>query len=107
VAINFFSRVGNITNSYRADENWERELFIESSSFAAGAGFGSITASIGALAISFVMAATPVGWVGLVIIGGTFLATAAVSVGVSMAVDRGMKNNMGFIYDEIIDGVYK
>jgi hypothetical protein len=48
VAINFFSRVGNITNSYRADENWERELFIESSSFAAGATAGIISADIGA-----------------------------------------------------------
>jgi hypothetical protein len=35
--IDFGSRVGNIHNSYQAGGNWERDFFIESSSFAASA----------------------------------------------------------------------
>ena len=65
VVIDFGSRIGNISNSYRAGENWEKELFIESSSFAAGAISGNIAINIGGVAISFPMVATPIGWVGL------------------------------------------
>ncbi|MCF6364531.1 MAG: hypothetical protein L3J88_14540, partial [Gammaproteobacteria bacterium] len=38
VLVDVGSRVGNIHNEYKADGDWERELFIESSSFALSAG---------------------------------------------------------------------
>ena len=39
--IDFGSRIGNIHNSYEAGSNWERDLFIESSSFSASVITGS------------------------------------------------------------------
>ncbi len=102
VAINFFSRAGNITNSYRAGENWERELFIESSSFAAGATLGTIAAGIGVSAleyIPFAMLATPFGWVGLIFAG---VAITGVSAGVSFAADNATKTIAAKNYDRIM-----
>ena len=57
--IDFTSRVGNINNSYRTGENWERELFIESSSFALSAGSGIIAVNAGTAALGILIAATP------------------------------------------------
>ncbi|MFK5913014.1 MAG: hypothetical protein QM484_01460 [Woeseiaceae bacterium] len=85
VVIDFASRVGSIQNSYSAGGNWERELFIESSSFA-------LSGIAGSLAISFIVVATPVGWVGLVI------GAAAISMGTNYIV----KENAGSKYDQII-----
>ena len=45
--IDFGSRVGNIHNSYRAGGNWERDLFIESSSFALSAVTGTLAVNAG------------------------------------------------------------
>ena len=85
VVIDFASRVGNIQNSYSAGENWERELFIESSSFAAAAIAGSAV-------IGFITVATPIGWVGL-IIGATVMSMGANSL---------VKENAGSRYDQIM-----
>ena len=84
--IDFASRVGSIQNSYSAGENWERELFVESSSFA-------FSAMAGSLVISFITVATPVGWVGLII------GAAAVSMGTNLLV----KENAGNKYDQIME----
>jgi len=37
VVVDVASRVGNVQNEYKIDGNWERELAIESSGFAASA----------------------------------------------------------------------
>jgi hypothetical protein len=62
--IDFGSRVDNIYNSYRAGDNWERDMFIESSSFAASATMGTAVVNAGGAALTFLMVATPnrLGW---------------------------------------------
>ncbi len=92
VLVDVGSRVGNIHNEYKADGNWERELFIESSSFAASAIMGSIAAKAGTTALMFLTVATPVGWVGLIVVA------AAASMGMNYLV----KERSGGWYDEIM-----
>ena len=97
--INFASKTGNVHNSYKADGNWERELFIESSSFAASALTGTAVAKVGGAALMFLMVATPIGWVGL-IVGGAIVAGSAVVASVSM--NNYLKDNSGDTYDMIM-----
>lgn len=97
--IDFTSRVGNINNEYKADGEWERELFVESSSFAASAVAGSIAAKAG---LGLLMIATPVGWVGL-IVGG--VAVAGTAAAVSMGVNGLVKENSGSWYDSIMKAI--
>lgn len=100
--IDFGSRVGNIHNSYQAGGNWERDLFIESSSFVAGAVTGTAIVNIGSAAIGFLVVATPIGWVGLVV-GGVTVASvaAAASIGMNIAV----KENSGGWYDSLMNSL--
>ena len=93
--IDFGSRVGNIHNSYKAGDNWYREMFVESTSFAASAGIGVAAANVGA----FLLALTPFGWIGL-IVGGVIVAGAAATV--SIKTDSYIKANSGRWYDEIM-----
>ncbi|BFM09579.1 hypothetical protein [Halioxenophilus aromaticivorans] len=97
--IDFTSRVGNIHNEYKAGGNWERELFIESSSFAASAAAGTLVVNAGSAALGMLMVATPVGWVGL-IVGGIAVAGAAAAT--SMAVNSEIKTNGGGWYDSLM-----
>jgi len=97
--IDFTSGVGNIHNSYQAGGNWERDMFIESLSFATSATAGILAAKAGAAALTFLMVATPIGWVGL-IIGG--IAVAGVAAGISIATNNAAKDNGGDIYDSIM-----
>ncbi|QUM87335.1 hypothetical protein HWV03_14665 [Moritella sp. 36] len=53
--IDFGGRVGNIHNSYKAGGNWEREMFIESSSFALSALTGTAVVNAGSAALGFMM----------------------------------------------------
>lgn len=94
--IDFTSRVGNIHNEYKAGGEWERELFIESSSFAASAVAGTIAVKTG---LAILMVATPVGWVGL-IAGGVAVAGAAAAT--SMATNYAVKKDAGGLYDSIM-----
>ncbi len=71
--IDFGSRVGNVQTSYQADGNWERDLFIESSSFVASAATGTLMMNAG---LGILLIATPAGWIGL-ISGGIAIAGAA------------------------------
>ncbi len=98
--IDFGGRVGNVHNSYRADGNWERDLFIESSSFAASAVTGTAVVNTGSAALGFLMVATPVGWVGL-IIGG--LAVAGIAAAASIGMNSAVKENSGGWYDSIMN----
>jgi hypothetical protein len=87
--IDFTSRIGNVRNSYQAGGNWERGLFIESCSFALSACIGVAAVDVGTAALGLIIAATPIGWVGL-IVGGVAIARAAAanSMGVNSAVKR-------------------
>ena len=75
VVLDFGSRIVNVHKSYKADGDWERELFIESSSFVASTVAATITVNVGTAALGFLMIATPVGWIGL-IVGGLVVAGA-------------------------------
>lgn len=94
--IDFGSRVGSIHNSYKAGGNWEREMFIESSSFAASAITGTLVVEAGLALLIF---ATPVGWMGLIVGGLTVAGTAALT---SIAVNNEFKSNSGKWYDSIM-----
>ena len=94
--IDFGSRIGNIHNAYQTGDEWDREMFTESISFAASAVAGTLTVNAG---IALIMAATPVGWVGLIIAG---VAVAGASAGASMAANYAFKQNSGSWYDSIM-----
>jgi hypothetical protein len=97
--IDFTSRVGSIHNEYKAGGEWERELFVESSSFAFSAVAGSLAVKAG---LGLLMVATPVGWVGL-IVGG--VAVAGTAAAVSMGVNGLVKENSGSWYDSIMKAI--
>ena len=97
--IDFGSRVGNIHNSYKAGGNWERDMFIESSSFVASAAAGIGAVNAGAAALTFLMVATPIGWVGL-IVGG--VAVAGVAAVASISANDFAQNISGSLYDDIM-----
>ncbi len=94
--IDFTSRVGNIHNEYQAGGECERELFIESSSFAASAVAGTIAVKAG---LAILMVDTPLGWVGL-IAGGVAVAGAAAAT--SMATNYAVKKDASGLYDSIM-----
>src|SRR5690554_2900916 len=102
VVIDFGSRVGNIHNSYAADENWERELFIESLSFATSAATAYAATGIGSSALGFLVVATPVGWVGLVVGGLVVAGVAGVS---SVTMNNEIKSRAGSYYDSIMEWI--
>lgn len=62
-------------------------------------GAGAAVVSAGGAALSFLVAATPIGWVGLVI-GGVVIAGAAAASTIGMNV--AVKNNSGDWYDAIM-----
>lgn len=97
--IDFTSRIGNVHNSYQAGGNWERDLFVESSSFVASALTGTAVVNAGAAALGFLVVATPIGWVGLVV-GGVVVAGAAAAG--SIAMNSAVKDNSGGWYDSIM-----
>lgn len=96
VVVDFASRAGNIHNSYQGGGNWERDLFIESSSFTLSSIAGILSVKAG---LSFLMVATPAGWVGL-IIGGAIVAGAAAA---SISMDQYSKKNSALWYDAIME----
>ena len=106
-AIDFGSRIGNISNEYRAGGNWEREMFKESSSFAVSAYVGGIAvaggvalgkAAIGS-ALGVLVLATPFGWAAL-LIGGAAIAAGAFTA--SYHANKITKAGSGGIYDWIM-----
>ena len=97
--IDFTSRVGNIHTRYQSGGGWERELFIESSSFALSAIAGTAAVNAGVATLGLLVMATPVGWVGL-IIGG--VAVAGVAAATSVSVNTIVKENSGSWYDAIM-----
>ncbi len=100
VIFDFGSRVRNVQKSYKANGNWERELFIESSSFALSAWVGTTVVNTGIAALGFLMVATPIGWVGL-IVGG--VAVASVAATASIGMNSVVKEDAGGVYDSIMN----
>ena len=96
VMLDFAGRIGKIHNSYQADGNWEREMFIESSSFAASAAGSAAVAGV----LSFFIFSTPLGWVGL-IAGGAAITT--LSAGTSIYINDHIHNIGGKLYDNVMD----
>ncbi|WP_043320898.1 hypothetical protein [Microbulbifer sp. HZ11] len=96
--IDFGSRAGKVHNSYQAGGKWEKDLFVESSRFAASAGAGVIAAKAG---VALFMFMTPVGWAA-VIAGGLIIAGTAA---VSLAADRHFEANGELYYDQIMGAV--
>ena len=97
--IDLGSRMGGIHNSYKAGGNWEREMFIESSSFAASAVTGTAVVNVGGAALMFLVVATPIGWIGLIVGGIAVAGTAATA---SIGMNNAIKNNSGSWYDTIM-----
>jgi hypothetical protein len=103
VVINFASRVKEVRDNYEAGKDWNREMFVESLSFASSAWIGGAIADAGSamaeVAIACFLGATPAGWV-LVVAG---LGVAAVAAGVSVSIDHYAKKNGGAWYDKIME----
>ncbi len=100
--LDFGQRIGNIHNSYRANGNWERELFIESAEFVVNAGTGIVAVRAGSAILRFLMIATPMGWVGLIAGGVAVAGFAAFS---SMSASSIFQKNAGDIYDGIMQKI--
>jgi hypothetical protein len=82
--IDFGSRVSHIHDSYKAGGNWYREMFVESSSFAFSA-IGGLTvvgagSAIAEASLAAFVAATPAGWILIVVGIGVAAAAAATSI---------------------------
>ena len=97
--IDFTSRVGNVHNAYQSGGEWERELFIESSSFALSAAAGIAAVNAGTAALGLVVMATPIGWFGLIVGGIAIAGTAAAA---SIGVNSAAKESAGSWYDSIM-----
>ncbi|MCF6251000.1 MAG: hypothetical protein L3J75_06990 [Methylococcaceae bacterium] len=93
--IDFGTRVGNIHNSYQTGGDWERDLFIESSSFSASVVAGTLAVNGG---LALLMVAIPVGWVAVV----AGLAIAGVAAASSIGMNNYVKENSGNLYDDIL-----
>ncbi|WP_236702628.1 hypothetical protein [Thalassomonas actiniarum] len=100
--IDFTSRVGNIQNTHRTGGNWHRQLFIESSGFAASAAIGTGFLKAGGYGLGLLMVSTPIGWVGL-IIGGALVVGAA--AGASMTTNYIITNDAGGIYGSLMNWI--
>ena len=96
--IDFGSRVGGIHNTYKEGGNWEREMFVESASFASSAMMGTVIVNAG---LGLLLVATPVGWVGLIVGGIAVAGIAAASIKTNSLV----KKNSGGIYDNIMNWI--
>ena len=94
--------MNHIHDSYKAGGNWYREMFVESSSFAASAITGILVAGGGSAIVEAALAAsviaTPAGWV-LAIVG---LSVAAAAAATSIYFDKAVKENGGHWYDSIM-----
>jgi len=84
------------------DDDWERELFIESSSFGLGAIAGSAVTYGGGALLTFLVVATPIGWVGLIVTGVAIAGTAATA---SVVTNNLVKEDAGGAYDWIMNWV--
>ncbi len=99
--IDFSSRIGDIHNEYEAGGDWERKMFVESLSFSLSASAGIAAAHAGTAALGFLVAATPVGWVGL-LVAGIIVAGAA---GASITMNSYVQQHGDAWYDGIMSWI--
>ena len=106
-AIDFGSRIGNISNEHKVGGDWEREMFKESLSFATSATIGTLTVSGGVAlgnaaigsAMGVLVLATPFGWAAL-LIGGAAIAAGAFTA--SYYTNKASKSLSDQIYDWVM-----
>ena len=102
VLFDLHQRIARITSSYQDDQDWEREMFVESLSLGGSTVVGAASAAIGASAFTFVMVATPVGWVGL-IVGGVVVTGAVVgTASTTILTDTIIKEHAYGWYDDLM-----
>jgi hypothetical protein len=99
--LDFTTGIAKINTSYQKGENWEREMFVESSAFVATAVIGEAAAEVGAL----LLMATPIGWVGLLVAGAVIVGTAGVAAVAAGAAKNKIENNAGGVFDDIMNWV--
>ncbi len=97
--IDLGSRTGNIHNSAQAGENWERQLFIESLCLGGSAIAGGAVAKAGSAALTLLVTATPITWIGLIICGAVVAGAVA---GTAIWANQYLQNNGRYIYDSIM-----
>jgi len=95
--IDFGSRIGKVHTSYLAGDNWHREMFTQSLSFATSAA-ASIAAIKGGLIL--LAAFTPAGVVGLVIAGSAIAVGAA---GAAVVANYAVEKQSNSWYDDIMN----
>ena len=96
-ALDFGSRVVDIHAEYRAGGDWTKKMFVESTSFAVSTGAGSLVASAGLANLGIAVAATPVGWVLIVVV------LAAAVAGATLLSDHLIRAHAGDAYDRIME----
>lgn len=77
VVLDFGTRAADVYSAYEEGGDWERKMFKESATFAAGA----ITGELAVYGMTLLLASTPVGWIGLVVVAGVALAASASTAG--------------------------
>ena len=88
--------VNKIRESYKKGDNWEKAMFVESAAFAS-------SAAIGEAALTLLMMASPVGWVGLLVVGVVVAGTAVAAV----KTNEYAHENAGEWYDKVMDHINK
>ena len=99
-AIDFGSRASDIYDEYKEGGDWGRKMFVESGSFAGSAMAASLATDAGVVALEFMVAATPIGWVGLVV--GGLVVAGAVAAGSIYANDVA-ERHLDSLYDKIMN----
>lgn len=98
--IDFSSRVGHIKNAHAAGDDWYREMFIQSSSFAVSSISATVVSKVGVAGLGVLMMLTPVGPVALVLAGVAIAASAAAT---GIAANHIVMNDAGGVYDKVME----
>lgn len=102
LAIDLGTGALDVYNTYESGGNWERELFVQSAGFAGAFGAGNLAAAAGAEAFGLLMAVTPAGWVGIVILGVGALAAIGATALISAKGESTLENLVGGWYDQAV-----
>lgn len=100
--IDFGSRTGRIHNAYTAGDDWHREMFVQSSSFALSAGAATGMVKIGVAGLGALMMITTLGPVVLVASGVVIAGSAAAA---AIGMDYAVSKRSGGLYDRIMEAL--
>jgi len=103
--LNFGAGVADSRKSYKSGENWEKEMFVESATFAFSAGAGTIAAGAGEAVLTFLLVATPVDWLGLIWGGVAVIGVTGAVAGASIWAGNISKDRSGSFYDKIMNTI--